>query len=314
MSISTSEIARDEIDLWQYVGAVRNDIEDALVRYLPNAPEQSGARGTLFNEALRYALFPGGKRLRPVLTLLGAEIVGGARECVLAAATAIEFVHTSSLIFDDLPCMDDAMERRGKESLHRRYGEALAVLVALGLMNASYPLVFENERIEKEKAIAAHHEIVACIGTGGMVTGQAVDLAVNRNDRNGSSEDGFDFDAVRNLKTSALMRMALRVGAILSGANAQQLNTLSNFAELLGQAYQISDDVLDLTEDAALAFDERIAATAANKRGADEARRRVASHIAQAKKLLSNEFGENQPTRLLSQMADYIAARMKTDG
>lgn len=314
MSIATSELSRDEIDLWKYVRAVRNDIEAALLRHLPVAPEQSGERGALFNAALRYALFPGGKRLRPVLTLLGAEIVGGAREDVLAAAAAVEFVHTSSLIFDDLPCMDDATERRGKESLHRHYGEALAVLVALGLMNASYGLVFENERVEREKSIAAHREIVACIGTSGMVTGQSFDLAANRNKAGGSNKDGFDFDAVRNLKTSALMRMALRVGAILSGANARQLDALSNFAELLGQAYQISDDVLDLTEDAALSRNERIAATSAVEHGADDARRRVASFITQAKNVLADEFGQNEPAQLLSQIADYIAARMKAEG
>ncbi|HEX8473879.1 MAG TPA: polyprenyl synthetase family protein [Pyrinomonadaceae bacterium] len=298
-----------ETDIWtppslaggalrDYVDAVRPRIEDALAQHLPCAPAHLGGR---FNEAIRYALFPGGKRLRPVLTLLGAELVGGASDAALRAATAVEYVHTSSLIFDDLPCMDDASERRGRLCLHRRYDEGLAVLVALALMNASYGLVFDDERTKPERAIAAHAELVACIGTDGMVTGQTIDLS------DGASRDGFD--AMRNLKTSALMRLSVRLGAILSGAHAQQLAALSRFAELLGEAYQISDDVIDLAEDAALAGSSARLSTLAFERGVRAARRRVASHVAQAKGVLVSEFGHQRPTRLLCEMADYITTR-----
>lgn len=288
-------------NLWEYVEGVRPEIERALHKYAPSAPEHVGGR---FNDALRYALFPGGKRLRPVLTLLGAELVGGTRACALPAAAAVEFVHTSSLIFDDLPCMDDAQERRGRAALHRRYGESLAVLVALALLNASYGLVFDGHgESDRAHAVRAHGELVECIGTAGMVAGQAVDLAVG-----GAPRDGFD--AVRNLKTSALMRMALRLGAILSGADARGLSALSTFAELLGQAYQISDDVLDLREDAvpAAGGSARLA-TFANERGAGEARRRIATLTAQAKGALVAEFGGGPAARLLCEVADYIAAR-----
>lgn len=284
--------------LRDYVGAARPRIEEALMRHLPFAPAHAGAR---FNEAIRASLFPGGKRLRPVLTLLGAELVGGQPDAALRAAVAVEYVHTSSLIFDDLPCMDDASERRGQTCLHLRYDEGLAVLVALALLNASYGLVFDDDVTKPERAIAAHAELVACIGTDGMVTGQTVDLS------NAASRDGFD--AIRNLKTSALMRLAVRLGAILSGADARQLAVLSCFAELLGQSYQISDDVLDLAEDAALAGGGARLPTLAYERGVEAAQRRVAALVQQAKDVLLSEFGQTPAARLLCEMADYITTR-----
>lgn len=318
------------VGLWDYVGDVRPEIERALARHLPCAPPRFGER---FNEALRYSLFPGGKRLRPVLTLLGAELVGGEGRDILRAAVAVEYVHTCSLIFDDLPCMDDADERRGRAALHRRYGEATAVLVALALLNTSYGLVFEGVEGNQASAIRAHDELVACIGTKGMVTGQTLDLSdgTGRNSFDAATRDGFEtsishsfeavgddsfdaaradgFDTVRNLKTSALMRLSLRLGAILSGADERQLDALSRFAELLGQAYQISDDLLDLAEDSALAVGGARCATLAVERGAHNARLRVASLLSHAKNVLHTEFGDNQPARLLCQMADYIAHR-----
>ncbi|MGI8566282.1 MAG: polyprenyl synthetase family protein [Pyrinomonadaceae bacterium] len=284
-------------DLWGYVYAVRPEIERALTDYLPIAPTSTD---TNFNDALRYALFPGGKRLRPILTLIGAELVGGRSRDVMAAAAAVEYVHTSSLIFDDLPCMDDATERRGLEALHLRYGESLAVLVALALLNASYGLVFMNNR-DQQQCIDAHRELVACVGTNGMVMGQTVDLS----DTTGRDE----FDAIRNLKTSALMRLSLRLGAILSGADAGQLAALSQFAELIGQAYQLSDDMIDLNEDALLCVGGARTATLAYERGMPDAKLRVACMVAEAKSVLTAEFGTTRPALLLGEMADYIATR-----
>lgn len=286
--------------LWGYVERVRPEIERALSEHLPCAPEPFGTR---FNEALRYALFPGGKRLRPVLTLLGAETVGGDVAGVMPAAVAVEFVHTCSLIFDDLPCMDDAEERRGGESLHRRYGESTAVLAALSLLNCSYPLVFKcGPGADLDCFVRAHAELVECIGTNGMVTGQTVDLSANA-----GAED--EFGTVRNLKTSALMRSALRLGAILSGADGRQLDALTRYAELFGEAYQISDDVHDIAEDAALAGANSRAATLAFRRGADDARRRVASLLGEAKDAVLDEFGPSSGPLHLCALADYIAAR-----
>jgi geranylgeranyl diphosphate synthase type II len=286
--------------LWGYVERVRPEIERALSEHLPYAPEPFGRR---FNEALRYALFPGGKRLRPVLTLLGAETIGGRLADVLPAAAAVEFVHTCSLVFDDLPCMDDAEERRGRASLHRRYGESTAVLVALSLLNSSYQLVFRCETgAHHARSVAAHAELVECIGTNGMVTGQSIDLAAG-------AAEGDELGTVRNLKTSALIRTALRLGAILSGASARQLDALTRYAELIGNAYQISDDLQDIAEDAALAGAGGRPATLAFLHGAGDARRRVSMLLDEARAIVLDEFGPSGPPLRLCALADYIASR-----
>jgi geranylgeranyl diphosphate synthase, type II len=297
--IEEYEIITESDNLWEYVEGVKPLIEKALRENLPLAPSHIE---TQFNEAIEYALFPGGKLLRPVLTLLGAEIVGGKVENVLSSSAAVEFVHTSSLIFDDLPCMDNASERRGKKSLHEKYGEGLAVLVGIALLNASYGLVFESTNIAAERQIAAHKELIDCIGASGLVGGQSVDLAVAYSSK--SSFSATEFESIRNLKTSSLMRLALRVGAILSGADYMQLNALSRFAELLGDAYQTSDDLIDLEEDS-----EQEQGTFAQKQGISDARFRVSNLISDAKEVLRNEFGNSSASNLLCAMADYIAER-----
>jgi geranylgeranyl diphosphate synthase, type II len=292
-------------ELWQYVETVKPEIERALRTHLPLAPQTIN---TNLNDALSYALFPGGKRLRPVLTLLGAEAVGGRREKVLPTAAAVEFVHTSSLIFDDLPCMDDALERRGKTSLHQMYGEGAAVLVGLALLNASYGLVFSNVNGNAKQAIRAHAELVNGIGASGMVGGQSIDLQIAAA-QNGNARCAHEFEKTRNLKTSALIRMAVCIGAIQSGASEQQANALCRFAELVGDAYQTSDDLLDLQEDLHISNTTERRQTFALEQGFNNARARVAGLTANAKDVLRGEFGESEPSRLLCLMADYIAER-----
>lgn len=299
-----AEAPRINDSLWDYVAAVRPQIEQALLHNLPLAHDEVE---TLFNDALRYSLFPGGKRLRPVLTLLGAEVAGGRAVKVLPAAVAVEYIHNSSLIFDDLPCMDDAPKRRGQTALHARYGEGLAVLVGLALMNASYGLIFNVHTSDSMLAIKAHAELVECIGARGMVAGQSVDLAEDSRPILAHEHDGYN--STRNLKTSALIRLALRVGAILSGASEQQLAVLSRFAELVGVAYQTRDDMLDIAEDAALASAAARRRTFALEHGERDTTLRVAALVAEAKETLMTEFGLTRPTRLLCEMADYIAER-----
>ena len=252
---------------------------------------------------LEYALFSGGKRLRPVLTLLGAELVGGNAEQVIPAAVAGEFIHTSSLIFDDLPAMDNASERRGKTSLHEKFGEGLAILVAIGFLNSAYGLVFVNHKNSPELAIAAHSEIVECVGAAGMLGGQSVDLALAQG-ANFDSISNDNFESVRNLKTSALMRLSLRVGAILAGANHLELSHLSRFAELLGDAYQLSDDLIDLEEDGEI-FSEKHFALNEN----ENAKLKLNSIVEKAKMILIENFPENNARNCLIQLADYLSVR-----
>ncbi len=290
--------------LWDYVEARKPAIEEALKANLPLAPPHVETR---FNEALEYALFPGGKRFRPVLTMLGSELVGGSLTEVIPAAVAVEFIHTSSLIFDDLPCMDNSSERREKASLHEKFGEGLAVLVGLALLNASYPLVFVNHMESPERAIQAHAEMVECIGSGGMVGGQSVDLALVAG---ATAHVPGDFEAgesVRNLKTSALMRLALRTGAILSGATYIELAALSRFAELMGDAYQLSDDLIDLKEDEEIFSEE--GKTLALERGTGSARLLLDGKIDEAKRVLVDNFPSSDARTILVQLTDYLAER-----
>lgn len=284
--------------LWGYVERYRPAIERALREHLPFAPPEIETR---FNEAVEYALFSGGKRLRPALTLLGAELFGGSADSVLPAAVAGEFIHTSSLIFDDLPCMDNAPERRGKTSLHQKFGEGLAVLVAIGFLNASYGLVFVNHANLPERAMLAHAELVDCVGASGMIGGQSVDLAI------AAGVGGAGSESVRNLKTSALMRLSIRVGAILAGANPIDLVKLSRFAELLGDAYQLGDDLIDLDEDEAIFAADR--KTFAGKEGRATAERRLTKMIDDAKRVLVENFPSSEARSCLIQFADYLVER-----
>ncbi len=288
-------------ELWQYVERHRPNIEKSLREFLPLAPPKIE---TKFNEAVEYALFSGGKRLRPVLTLLGAELFGAKAEMVLPAAVAGEFIHTSSLIFDDLPCMDNASERRGKTSLHEKFGEGLAVLVAIGFLNASYALVFVNHANLPERAMQAHAELVECIGASGMLGGQSVDLALAKGAGNSANTE---FEAVRNLKTSALMRLSLRVGAILAGASHLDLVTLSRFAELLGDAYQLSDDLIDLDEDGEIFSENQ--KTFAIEQGKSSAQRQLNQTVEEAKRILVDNFLPSEARSCLIQLTDYLAER-----
>jgi geranylgeranyl diphosphate synthase type II len=288
-------------ELWQYIENKRPQIEKSLQEHLPLAPPKIETR---FNEAVEYALFSGGKRLRPVLTLLGAELFGGKAEMILPAAVAGEFIHTSSLIFDDLPCMDNASERRGKTSLHEKFGEGLAILVAIGFLNASYGLVFVNHANLPERAMAAHHELVECIGASGMLGGQSVDLALAKGAGDFANVEN---ESVRNLKTSALMRLSLRVGAILAGASYLDLTKLSRFAELLGDAYQLSDDLLDLEEDGKIFGDEQ--KTLAINRGKKAANLQLQKTIEEAKRILIENFQPSTARSCLIQLTDYLSER-----
>ena len=200
-------------------------IECALLTFLPQCrPDTAG----VLNNALRSAVFPGGKRLRPSLTILAAGVFGAQDERVMRAACAVEFVHTSSLIIDDLPCMDDANLRRGHPALHRVYGEGVALLTGIALLNQAYALFGQNPELT--------HEATECIGVTGMIAGQAIDL--------GPVPGGAAL-VERDRKTSAMMRLAFTAGALAAGASRNAIAPLAAAGHLLGEAYQICDDLLD---------------------------------------------------------------------
>lgn len=283
----------------------RRSVEAALVDYMPLSTQPHAKR---LNEALQYSLFPGGKRWRPVLTLLGAELTGACAQDALPAACAMEFLHTSSIIFDDLPAMDDASVRRGRAALHCVFGESVALLAALALMNESYALLARTARRcgHDEAAAWLVEEAGRCIGPDGMIGGQAVDLALQ------GTGQGPDALVSRNLKTTALMRLTMMAGAVACGADEADASVLADFGESLGMVYQICDDLLD-----ELAEPEHLGKPAKQdmrhcrpsyvaELGIESAHRLAGSLLEEAKSSLRERFGNRPEVELLSDAASMI--------
>jgi geranylgeranyl diphosphate synthase type II len=221
--------------LKDFIANHRPPLERALAEALPKGVESQAVR---LDEALHYAVFPGGKRWRPILTLLGSRLTRASIESGLSAACAVEFLHTSSIILDDLPAMDDAGMRRGRPTIHVVYGESIALLSALALFNESYALLLRAAHAGGTTGGAERlvGEATRSIGARGMIGGQAADLEASH---------GPSALARRNLKTNALLRLTMTAGAIASGADEFEIGALAEFGECLGTAYQICDDLLD---------------------------------------------------------------------
>lgn len=190
--------------------------------------------------AMRYSLFAGGKRLRPALALGAAELVCGEDAVALPAACALEMIHTYSLIHDDLPCMDDDDYRRGRLTAHKVYGEAQAILAGDALLTMAFDVLASAGNV------AVVREIAQAAGVMGMAGGQWLDLAAE-----GTTPSLEELRRIHSCKTGALIRVSVRSGALLAGADAVQLAALSRYGEQLGLAFQIADDILDVTGDPA---------------------------------------------------------------
>ncbi len=234
-----------------YMAARGPRIEAALEAALPHG----GALPGPLHEAMRYSLFAGGKRIRPLVVLASAEAVGGDPDPVLPVACAVELIHTYSLIHDDLPCMDDSALRRGRPTCHVAFGEALATLAGDALHALAFELVARTAgRAGAEPTLRAICEIAAAIGTQGMVGGQVLDLLAEGRPslaRFGAWPPNHKMGvySIHRWKTAALIRACVRSGAILAGATVEQLADLTGCGEHLGLAFQIVDDILDETGD-----------------------------------------------------------------
>jgi len=227
-------------ELRQYLEARRLLIDEALERYLPAA----GDHPKEIHEAVRYSIFAGGKRLRPILILAAAEAAGGQVEQALTAASAIELIHTYSLIHDDLPAMDDDDYRRGRLTCHKVYGEAMAILGGDALLTQAFILLSAEPvsvNIDTKARLAVIQEIAQAAGSKGMVGGQVMDML--HEDR---EVDLPTLTYLHSHKTGALIRVCLRVGGILASATSDQMEALTCYGERIGLAFQIVDDILDL--------------------------------------------------------------------
>jgi len=193
-------------------------------------------------EAEEYSLMAGGKRLRPVIMMMTAKMCGKSPEAVLPFATAIEMIHTYSLIHDDLPAMDNDDLRRGKPTNHKVFGEAMAILAGDALLTKAFEVAssFDDESVSRENVLRAISTLAVAAGDNGMIGGQVVDIE-SRN------EDAELLKYLHSLKTGALIRASGVIGAILSGATEEQIKAVDNFCSYLGIAFQIQDDILDVT-------------------------------------------------------------------
>jgi geranylgeranyl diphosphate synthase type II len=216
-------------------------IDAALDRFLPKETELPHS----VHRAMRYSVFAGGKRIRPILMLAACQAVGGETNLAIPTACAMEMIHTYSLIHDDLPAMDDDDFRRGNPTNHKVFGEAIAILAGDALLTEAFKLATDprySGGCEPSGLLAVIHEIATSAGSYGMVGGQVVDM---------ESEGDHDIDLatvqyIHTHKTGALIRASVVAGALLGGASARQLASITRYGEAAGLAFQIADDILDI--------------------------------------------------------------------
>ncbi len=218
-------------------------VDEALDRYLPPEDEYP----PLIHRAMRYSVMSGGKRLRPIMVMAGAEYVGGSPANVLPAACAVELLHTYSLVHDDLPAMDNDDYRRGKPTSHKMYGEDVAILAGDALLTYAFQLLTDSVGggAEPGNTLKAVNILARAAGTMGLIGGQLVDTV--------SDKDNISYDTLRYIhsrKTASLFRASLEIGAVLSGATKDELHALGRYGENFGLAFQIIDDILDIEGDA----------------------------------------------------------------
>jgi len=224
--------------LKQYCRDKKEIIDQALATFIPGEK----AYPPIIFEAMRYSLFAGGKRLRPILLMAAADAVGGVGTHYLNVACGLEMIHTYSLIHDDLPGMDNDDYRRGKLTSHKVFGEGMAILAGDALLTASFTTMLSQPAVEPAVIVKVLGEISTAAGASGMIGGQVIDLS--------SEGKVIDLETVKLMhqgKTGALFEAALRAGAQLAGAAQWQVTALTEYAQQFGLAFQITDDILDVT-------------------------------------------------------------------
>ena len=265
--------------------------EAVLPAYMP----ATGGLQTVVAEAMAYACEGGGKRIRPVLLLEFCRLCGGDPEAAMSAAAAIEMIHSYSLVHDDLPCMDNSLLRRGKPSTHAVYGETMALLAGDGLLNLAFETILSPKNrgnLTADGVLGAASALADAAGIEGMVGGQVIDLA-----NEGKQIDLTTLEALQRGKTAALLIAACVMGARLAGATPVLEQAARTFGEGIGLSFQIIDDILDVTADAAK-LGKPVGSDAENEKttyvsllGLEEARRLAAQRTAEAVEALA-VFGD----------------------
>jgi len=242
-------------------------------------------------EAMRYSLFAGGKRVRPIFALASAEALGAKTAGFLPIAGALELIHTYSLIHDDLPAMDDDDLRRGRPTCHKVYGEAIAILAGDGLLNRAFEVLSDPRRLKTVTAvrlIAITREISLASGVFGMIGGQVVDM-----ESEGKDVDLPTLEYIHTHKTGALIRASVRTGAIYAKASEKRLKALTRYGERVGLAFQIADDILDIVG------------------SREEIGKDVGSDLKKGKKTFPSFYGLEESRKRAKEVADQALAALR---
>ena len=286
-----------------YLKSTREKVDKALQNLMP----AEGSHPARLVSAMRYSLFAGGKRIRPILVLAAAAAAGGDEEAALQAACAVELVHTYSLIHDDLPAMDDDDLRRGRPTCHKVYDEGTAILAGDALLTMAFDILSaRGDGLQDNLRLRMVQELSRAAGWKGMVGGQQVDM-----DSEGTEPDLPTLEYIHTHKTGALIRCCMMLGGLSADADEKTFRTLSGYGEKVGLAFQVVDDILDVT-----ASTEEIG----KNHGSDAARGKVtypglyglAEARERAMKLVEDakiEIAGVDATGRLAQIADYVLLR-----
>jgi len=292
--------------LASYLQEKKAQVDEKLDRLLPGEDENP----QLIHRSMRYSVFAGGKRLRPILAISAYELAGRYDDIILTPACGLELIHTYSLIHDDLPCMDDDDLRRGQPTNHKVFGEGIAVLAGDALL----PLAFEcflgrgmNGRLPLAVLGQISRRVAHAIGTMGLVGGQVMDITQASSDRQLST-----LETTCLMKTGSLIQVSLECGALLAEADSKTTQALSDYGKALGLAFQITDDILNVVGDVEK-MGKAIQTDASHQKvtfpallGVEAARRHAESWNQRAKQALS-PFGES--AWVLNKLADYVIER-----
>ncbi|MBN1570388.1 MAG: polyprenyl synthetase family protein [Acidobacteria bacterium] len=227
------------MDISTYLSESKKLVDEYLMKLLP----AEGMEPPTIHKAMRYSVFAGGKRVRPILVLASGESLNGDREVLLSLGAAIEMMHTYSLIHDDLPALDNDDLRRGVPTCHKVFGEAMAILAGDALLTRCYEVLADLPRLSDTTRLSIIRDIAAATGTiNGMIGGQVVDL-----ESEGKPVNPRILEYLHSSKTGALLKACVRCGALAAGADERALNALTEFGSKIGLVFQIVDDILDIT-------------------------------------------------------------------
>jgi geranylgeranyl diphosphate synthase type II len=294
------------VDIVDYLKGKKRVIDEALKHVISKETDFPQS----LHKAMRYALFPGGKRIRPILAIAAYEMIGGRGDGILPYACALELIHTYSLIHDDLPALDDDDYRRGKPTTHKVFGEAMAILAGDALLTEAFRLMSTQGlggEVDPRVAIEAIGEISRASGSAGMIAGQVVDM-----ESEGKTVELPILEFIHTHKTGSLILTCVRVGGRLAGARDIEMDALTRYGKAIGLAFQITDDILDVEGSVASMGRPPGVDRARNKvtypalLGLEESKRRFKELIGKAIEAVDLFGDRGEPLR---EIARYIGSR-----